>query len=407
MDNNQINSNKSIYFLIFCINCPIKNTCALLSRTTKISWRCHQLIRRTLTLIAFIFLFSNVLLSNSVSAATTIKGTFVKVTYDEISSNTNTFEKQVKSVTIKNDKGKNIHMNMERNASLSVDTLPVKIDAFKLGMTVEADVVNNRIKSLRGKTGTQPGQLDERGTVMFGTIQHLNSSGNFLNLKSDTGELEKYYLKRNTLVYKNNVLENSNTLKEGDRVKLTIETTGSSYMDKIEILGLGTEIDSFRKGTIHQIDPVTRKINIRNGSKFLTFWWGSQSYYDKSNTFSIVKDASIYYGDQLVSRENLRSFANREAYFITTMNFGNEQVERIIIQHHNFQSNHEVISSINLRQDFLDLRSSGKIYFHEGTIFIRNKRLVDPISIKNNDKAYIITDVIDGNRYASVVYITD
>ncbi|MDW0112508.1 hypothetical protein QT711_04870 [Sporosarcina saromensis] len=358
---------------------------------------------RILSLAILFLLVSSTWLTSPATAASTVKGTFVKVQFEDAGNNKHTVEKKPKSITIKTEKGKTIHIALTQHPSLSVDTLPVKLDAFKLGMAVEVSISNGQVKSMKGKTGTVPGQLDTRGQIVYGTIHLVNKQT--ITLKRDDGNLEKYHVSRQTKILKDSVKGSISNLVEGDRIKVTVNVPNSSYMDVIEVVGQGREIEALRKGTIQQLDAMTNKLQLRNGMKFSHYWWSSPSYYSSNSSLPFAKDLVIHYGDEVVDRDSFRSYKNNEVYFVTSSQFGNEVIERIIIQQSTSGSLQEDITSIDLNYAYITLRTSGKYYFHDGTIFIRNNRIVDSASIEKGDKAYVITDRIDGIAHVNVVYI--
>lgn len=249
------------------------------------------------------------------------------------------------------------------------------------------------------------GQGDEQGTLIFGTLHYLDKNGRYLTIKRDDGILENYFFQRSTLIRNDKGLAGRSALIEGDRIKLYFQKAGSVFLDKVEIMKTEREIKSVRKGKIHLMDAVAGKLNISDGSKFDTYWWGYQSYYDRNSTYQLAKEASVYFGDELINKSQYRYYNLYDAYFITTMQFNKEVVEHVIIQRSNEKHLREEIKLIDLTSNYLTLKSSEKVHFHEGTIFIRNKRAVDPISIIKGDNAFITTDVINGKLYANIVYV--
>ncbi|WHT48012.1 hypothetical protein QNH10_18495 [Sporosarcina thermotolerans] len=143
-----------------------------------------------------------------------------------------------------------------------------------------------------------------------------------------------------------------------------------------------------------------------DSSKYTHYSWGYQSYYNRNSTFQLSNDVLIYYGGQLLDSSQFRYYSKFDAFFVTSMSFTNEIVQRVIINRSSGKDLQEEITFLNEGQQFIELKSSGKVNFHEGTIFIRNNRIVDPVSIMKGDKAFIATDNIDGKLYASIVYIT-
>ncbi|MDN4608015.1 hypothetical protein [Sporosarcina highlanderae] len=248
--------------------------------------------------------------------------------------------------------------------------------------------------------------ITEQSRIIYGTLQFLDKNGRYLTLKRDDGKLENYYFQRRTQIINDKGIAGFSALIEGDRLRLQFLETGTAHMDKVEVLNGEKEIEAIRKGKIHQLDALSGKIKLSDNSKYTHYSWGFQSYYNRNSTFQLSKDALVYYGGQLVDKSQFRYYSKFDAYFVTTMNFTNETVQRVIINQISGKDLQEEITSLNQRQQYIELKSTGRILFHEGTIFIRNNRIVDPISITKGDKAFVTTDTIDGKLYASIVYIS-
>ena len=259
---------------------------------------------------------------------------------------------------------------------------------------------------LNPSAAASSGQVDAQGTLIFGTLHYLDKNGRYLTIKRDNGNLENYFFQRSTQIRNDKGYAGTSALIEGDRIKIQFQRAGSSFLDKVEILKTEREIKSIRKGKIHLLDSVTGKLNLSNGSKFDTYSWGYQSYYDRNSTYQLSKEAKVYFGDELINKSQYRYYNLYDAYFVTTMQFNKEVVEHVVIQRSSEKNLREEINLIDLKGNYLTVKSSSeKVYFHEGTIFIRNKRAVDAISITKGDKSFITADVINGKLYANIVYI--
>ncbi|WP_432357310.1 hypothetical protein [Sporosarcina sp. UB5] len=363
------------------------------------------MLKRFSFCMVIVLFIAGLALVPTAKASAPVKGTFENVTYEDVQLDQNRTERRLKELIIKNAEGRTITLNIDTSAQLTVDSRPVTIDAFKLGMEVEVDVSHNRVRNLRGKTGIISGQLDEQGRIIIGTLHYLDEHGRYIILEQNTGKLEKYFFRPTTQIRAYYGNTDKGALVEGSRVKLTIHRAGAIHMDKVEILDAEKEVESIRKGNIQLLNSVTGKITIRDGRKYEANSWRYWSYYNSNSSFQLSKEADVYFGNELINKSQYRYYNKYNAFFITTMHFNKEIVEHVIIQKYTEKNLREKITSINTEQSFFELQSSGKVYFHEGTIFIRNKRIVDPISITKGDTAFIIAETNYGRTNASIVYI--
>ena len=273
-----------------------------------------HLIKKTTSLLVFaLLLFTGLLVANPASANSLVSGTFVNVIYDEVQIDKDTTEKRLKSITIKNDQGRTITLNIDKFAKLSVDTISTSIEAFKLGMEVEADVDLRRVKALRGQTGTAPAKIEQRDKIVTGTVNRIDKNGKFLSIRLDGGQSKTYYLNDATEILKGSTLVDLSVLYEGDRVKLLFSEYNTNFIDSIEIIVQGIKIESLNKGTIQRIDHTNNKLILKDEMVFRNWSWYPNTY--KSNSsYSYSTRIPIYVGDQLITPDRLRYYANHDVY---------------------------------------------------------------------------------------------
>ncbi|WP_153730548.1 hypothetical protein [Sporosarcina obsidiansis] len=344
--------------------------------------------------------------SNTAEASELITGTFVKADYDEIQVDKNTFKQVLSKVTIKNDAGRTITLSIDHYAQLTIDTVPVKIDAFKLGMEVEADVQLRRVKTLSGKTDTPPAVIETNGKVYSGIVSYMERNRKGLTIKLDDGRVKNVYLNSDTQFYKNDRLTDISSLYEGDRVKIKFSVYNSNYIMLLEILEPGVQVAGLYKGTLHRIDPISRKIIMRDETKFLNWHWfpntlnSNSSYYYSAQT-------PIYLDNQPVPHDQLRKYANHKVYIATVNKHGKEQVERIIIQKNEERTYYEPLKSFNGKTKQVSLTTSESFHYHDGTILIRNGRLVEPEALGAYGTAFIAAAGPMNKQYANIIHISN
>ena len=366
-----------------------------------------HLIKKTTSLLVFaLLLFTGLLVANPAEANSLVSGTFVNVIYEEVQIDKDTTEKRLKSITIKNDQGRTITLSIDKFAKLSVDTISTSIEAFKLGMEVEADVDLRRVKALRGQTGTAPAKIEQRDKIVTGTVNRIDKNGKFLSIRLESGQTKTYYLNDATDILKGTTLVDLSVLYEGDRVKLLFSEYNTNFIDSIEIIVQGIKIESLYKGTIQRIDPTNNKIILKDEMVFRNWGWYPNTY--KSNSsYSYSTRIPIYVGDQLITPDRLRYYANHDVYFATVSQFGTEVIEKMVIKKSNERTFYEPMTSVNVATKRISLQKSGAIHYHDGTILIRNGRLVDSNSLQSSGNAFVVTEGTSQSQFANVVHITN
>ncbi|MGG3449068.1 hypothetical protein [Domibacillus aminovorans] len=360
-------------------------------------------------LFTFIFLlFLGLFAADRAEANSVMNGTFVDVTYEEVQLDDETTEKRLKNITIMNEQGRTITMAIDQFTKLTVDTLPTTIDAFKPGMEVEADVNLRRVKELRGQSGEFPAEIEHRDRVITGTVNHIDPNGAFLSIRLDDGQSKTYYLNNETEIFKGTTLTDLSVLYEGDRVKLTFMEYNTNYISSIEINTQGMKVEHLYKGTIHQIDTIRNKLIIKNERVFRDGKW--QPTTPSGNTsYTYSTKTPIYVGNQPIKHDRFHFYKNHDIYFVTVSQFGQEVIQKMVIKRNNERTFYEPMTSVNLSSNWLNLKTAGLIPYHDGTILIRNGRIVDEksLQVQLGGTAFVVTDGAQKSQYANVVHVTN
>ena len=79
----------------------------------------------------------------------------------------------------------------------------------------------------------------------------------------------------------------------------------------------------------------------------------------------------------------------------------------MVIKKTNERTFYEPMTSVNIATKRISLQKSGAIRYHDGTILIRNGRLVDSNSLQSSGNAFVATDGTNQSQFANVVHITN
>ena len=357
-------------------------------------------------IFSLILVFIYTLPSLQVNATTLYKGTFVDVAYENVRLSDETIEKRLKTVTIKNNSGKTTTLNIDKFAELSVNARETTIDAFKLGMSIEADVNLRKVEALRGFTASSQSKTDAIGKQVNGTVNRVDKNGKFISVRLDDGQSQSYFINEDTVVYKDSSLSDLSVIYEGDRVKLKLVEHDSRILHSIEVNTQGIIIENLYKGTIQRIDPVQKKIVIKNEKVFRDWKWQSQIPVGNTSKNYSAK-TPIYVGNKEVTQQQLRYYGSDEVYYVTISQFGKEVIQKMVIKRLNERTFYEPMISINTATKKIGLKTAGVIPYHLGSIIIRNGRLVDPFSLQSSGTAFVVTDGTSSSQFANIIHVTN
>ncbi|TQR18293.1 hypothetical protein [Psychrobacillus soli] len=344
--------------------------------------------------------------SFKVQASTLVSGMFVNVTYEEVILDKKTTEKQLSKITLINDKGKTTTLNIDPYASLFINSTPTSIGAFKEGMWIEATVELRNVKELNGFADIAQGN-DSKSIEksLTGTVNTIDRNGKFISINSKDRNSVNYYLDAQTQVFKDNKLVDLSVLYEGDRVKLTLSDNNSTTLSTVEIIPEGIKVEQLYKGTIQQIDTKKKKLVVNDERVFRNWDWRNGSGTISSKPFTAK--TPIYVANKKIDPSQIRNYINNEVYYVTIEQLGQEVIQKMIIKQSNERNLRESLYSVDTSAQKIRLSSAGNIAYHNGTIIIRNGRLVDASALSQSGDAYVITNGVTTHQYANVIHVTN
>lgn len=361
---------------------------------------------KRLLFFPILFLSTLLLLPSETNGATLVKGSFDTVTFETVEHSDGSIQKNPKSITINNSKNKKLTLKIDKYTRLSVNSLPTSIDAFKIGMGVEADVNLGKVVELRGISYVSQENTDAIGKSFSGTVNRIDKKGTFLSVKLDSGTSKTYYLNGDTEFYKDTKLSDLSVLFEGDRIKLQIDEYDSRIITSVEINTQGEVIENLYKGKIQKIDPIQNKLIVNNEQIFRDWKWQSQISIDNtSKTFT--NKTPIYVGNKQIKQDQLLHYTYDDVYYVTVKQFGKEVIQKMVIKRTNERTFYEPLTSINTTIKKIGLRNVGILPYHNGSILIRNGRLVDSYSLQSSGTAFVVTDGPNTSKYANVIHVTN
>lgn len=365
-----------------------------------------MLKRFTSILIAVILILTILPVGQKADAATTY--TFVNATYNENVLKDGTVEKTLSKVTLKNSAGKTSTFNIDSSAYLYINNTLTTIDGFKSGMEITVKLNLRKVKEMRGTSPEiEQGAITANSKQKTGVVMKIDPNGMFIRVKVDKAGETTYYVNNNTHYIKDTATMDLSALYEGDRVRLKFSSTSTSIPSEVEIITTGILVENLYKAKLQTVNTSSNKFTVQNAHSFKNWLFGERVTKDM-NTFGFTNNTSIYAGNKKISKNQLKNYKNSEVYYATVKQFSKEVVTKMIVLSSNERSFYQSLSEVNTKYGYFKLANlKNNFYYHDGSILVRNGRLVDPTTMAANGTAHIITDGVTGSQYAHVVNITN
>lgn len=354
------------------------------------------------------------------ASAATVQGEFVEAVYrDTMDEKGNVTGQELNQVTLRASDGSERTYFLNSLASLYINNTATTITGFKPGMMVTANVTLRRITDMRGvsedtsnenaefgeaNTSTS-GQINANSRSVTGIVTEIDPYGMFISVKPDSGRERQYYVNNNTQYFKNSNQATLASMFIGDRVQLRFSSATSSTATRVTMSDVGTRVSGIYKARLHLFSSTTNRLTVRNEEQFKN-WDFQQNRDTRLKAYKTTSKTSYYVGGMQISRSQLSNYRGSEVYYVTTNTFGQEVVEKVIVLSMRERSYEGLITSVDTTNNYMRLDTLNFLYYHGGTIFVRNGRLIEETSLVGQGKAFAITQPQGNTEVANMIYTT-
>jgi len=236
-----------------------------------------------------------------------------------------------------------------------------------------------------------PGSRFRRGEILF-----ISKDG--IELKTNQGR-EKYKITEETSYEKRGKTIGLNQIKEGDKVLLTFNTIYAGEVATIKIEDEDKTIAGVLRGRLELVDERNKEIIIKNPYIYKEGkWLAFPKYTIKLKTTG----ENLYNASQKITLQRLKNFKDREIYIAYDENLGRMNVAKLVIKNGLAQEYGGKISNILYTTGQMVVNNV-PLNIQEGTIIIKDNRLVDSLNIDKHRDITATVDNIYGRKDLSLL----
>lgn len=281
-----------------------------------------------------------------------------------------------------------------------IDNRDATIIDFKPGMEVYATLEGRKMNYIESYSTENLGYIKEGSRIKVGTVKRIDR--NQIILKPLIGKEETYFTSPATVALKNGKNVELNTLYEGDRVKLYFDEMDSTMISKMSIEGQSILINNLYRGKISISNDIEDSLTLEDVEYFKNGQWEKKT---DMVSLSYNNEIPIYIGGQKIPSKNLKNYKGKTAYLAVKDFFGKDKIEKFVIKSQYESAYSNKIEDINWYSESFELSNKQNLTFNEGTIIIKNERLVDKYSLTPKTDAFILADGRGSSVMADVVYV--
>lgn len=285
-------------------------------------------------------------------------------------------------------------------ADIAVNTEVGTVDDLQYGQDVTLSVQNGYVIYLAGETYLNPGYIPANGKSRMGRVEAY--SNGYMTLLQDDGTQEVVLISEATMVKKNDVLVSSALIRTGDRVKVYFSDPYSQMPTMVEIEGPEQLITGVYKGKFFKVNRANKSITLTQSYQLENSQWISTDQF--AMEIQVDDNAKIYYGGQPIAFNVLSSsMQGMDLYLAVKDDYNNNQAIQVLVKNGGERVYYSAIDTLNRAVSRFEMDNAQNVNFNDGTIFVRNDRLVSKNAMALDENALIVTNFKNGQNYASVV----
>lgn len=287
-----------------------------------------------------------------------------------------------------------------QDVDLRIDGIPVPLNEFKVGMEVYGELRGRSISYLESYATENPGYIPPGSKMRSGIVKTIDR--NQLVIVSPIGQEERYFTSPSTLVLKKGRNTPLSTLYEGDRVKLYFDDIRTDMISRMELEGDSILIKDLYRGHLSIVDNFDDSVVIEDVEVFENNQWEDVKEHIQ---FPFNGDMPLYWGGRKILAKDLKYYRGNTVYLAIKDYFGKDKIEKMVVKSRYENLLSDKITGINWYADTFEMKNNKNITFHEGTIIIKNGRLVDKEAINVNSDALVVADGVGTSLTADVISI--
>jgi hypothetical protein len=242
----------------------------------------------------------------------------------------------------------------------------------------------------------------------------ISKSSTSIAIEYDDGIQQVLELNDDILVIEDGRLSEIDRLKSGDRVKLILQIT--DRYTKIKEITIGTssqQISNIYKGVISRVDLGLNRLILQNLQTFQRNSWRRA----EKKGFTSIKlsdKCKIFFNNRPIDLRKVSNYLrHNEVYIAAEETYGNEESAVLVSFRNQYDTEvlyNDIINKFtpSLSRFFLNTVDES-IGLDEGTIIVKDGKLVQRSNIPTKEKAYVVAnrDYSSGQYNAGIVYLKE
>ena len=226
-----------------------------------------------------------------------------------------------------------------------------------------------------------------RRVVLTAKVRDISDDGITLLTDDNPENPALYTIDRNTPIIKDKQSVSASVLRQGDRVKIEVDTANDKHIARMEVQGEGVQIEKVYKGDIKDVAIETGEIVLSNVSSYGYYDWIKKDGYIR---YKLNAEIDIYDKDTKISLDKLKDYIGKTIYAVSKKDYGTEELVKAVLKDGYEDAINKSISDVKWTTKQLTLSDGRAINFNDGSIIIKDGRLLDSLYLAKDSGAFVI-----------------
>lgn len=278
------------------------------------------------------------------------------------------------------------YLSLADNAAVYINGDLQGIESIGFDQNAVIRTMNGKVYEVSIVT-EMPEEEYNRVLTITASIKGVSNDGITLVTDDKPGEPVKYTYDSATPIIKDKMSVSASVLRQGDRVKLEVNSTNDKHILRMEVQGEGILIEKVYKGDIRDVIPETGEIILTNLYTYGYYDWMKQSGYVK---YKLANNAEIFNKDYKIDKYRLQDYIGKTIYAVSKKNYGSEEIVKAVLKDGYEDTINKSIYDVKWTSKQMTMSDGRIVNFHDGSIIIKDGRLLDPTYLAQYTGAFVI-----------------
>lgn len=292
------------------------------------------------------------------------------------------------------------YLDMTEDTEVYINGGRQGIDAIGFDQDAALKVAGGKVLEVRIFTDLEP-EDENRIETFTGKLRDIEGDRIIVSPDESPEKETGYRLDNMTVIFKNGTTTDRTALRQGDRIRFQAYPEKDNYISRIEVQGQGALIDKIYKGDIVDVLPSTGEVILKNTYRYGYYDWRFAGNYLK---YPLSREALLYRGNEKLDINELRNYIGKSVYAVSKDNYGTEELMHISLKEGYEDTSYKAIDTIKWTEKQLTLSNGRLLNYADGTIVVKDGRLLDTRDLDSDVGAFIIQNkTSSGVDNASIV----